>query len=96
MVNPNLPKTKYSGLYVNSIVLIKAFQKFYFIAFEQLSRNKVMYGPFTKLWQRQNVPVCRVLCFHVSRECVDKFNRHCGSDSGEGVVHVQALYGNSA
>ena len=32
----------------------------------------------------------RVPCFHASHECVEKLNRHCGSGSGEGVVHVQA------
>ena len=38
--------------------------------------------------------MCRVSCFHVSRECVKKLNRHCGSGSGQGVVHVQATDGN--
>ena len=39
--------------------------------------------------------MCLVPCFHASRECVKKFNRHCGSGLGYGVVHVQALGGNS-
>ena len=42
-----------------------------------------------------NVPMCRVPCFHASRGCVEKLNRHCGSGSGQGVVHVQAPDGNS-
>ena len=37
------------------------------------------YGTFTKLWQSWNVPLCRVPCFHASRECVEALNRYCGS-----------------
>ena len=37
--------------------------------------------------------ICRMPCFHASRECVEKLNRHCGSGSGWG---VHALDGNSA
>ena len=33
---------------------------------------------------------------HASSECVEKLNRHCGSCSGQGIVHVQALDENSA
>ena len=37
-----------------------------------------------------------VPCFHASRECVEKLNRHCGPGLGLGVVHVEALDGHSA
>ena len=33
---------------------------------------------------------------HAWRECVEALNRSCGSSWGGGVVHVQALNGNSA
>ena len=29
-------------------------------------------------------------------ECVEALNRYCGSSSSQGVIHVQALNGNSA
>ena len=35
-------------------------------------------------------------CHAFTPECVKKLNRHCGSGSDYGVVHVQAPNGNSA
>ena len=40
------------------------------------------YSTFTKLWQSWSVPLCRVPCFHASRECVEALNRSCGSNLG--------------
>ena len=40
--------------------------------------------------------LCRRLFTGQRRECVEKLNRHCGSGSDKGVVHVQAPDGNSA
>ena len=51
------------------------------------------YSTFTKLWQSCNVPLCRVPCFHASRECVEALNRYCGSSLSQVVIHVQALNG---
>ena len=58
----------------NAIDLLKNNRKGNFIFYSVCS-----YNTFTKLWQSSNVPLCRVPCFHASRECVEALNRYCGS-----------------